>query len=604
MFYSIVENIIPSAFEYWNYHKKADQHEKNLKRKRELLQSREDDIKTKLDSELRPGKIPKQEVKLWLRNVETVKGEIDIGPEPARWNFLSRMQNGEFAFKKTKEVVELCEASDFTDGLVLDLPERIGKMMPPSTLVGESTAQSTKKEILACLIDDKVGKIGVYGMGGIGKTTVMKEVNNFLLNESDKFQSVIWVTVSKEFDLLKLQNDIACKLNLKPPKFEDEITREAELYTALKGRRYVLILDDLSEAFALEKVGIPEPTSANGCKIVLTTQDLDVCRGMSCKDIKIELLSEEEARELFLHKMEYDVFNNPHLKAIAEEVLQTCARLPLAIVTIAGSFKRLVHDYEWRDALEQLRTSLKGFDNIETQVHKVLKFSYERLKEDKEKRKARIMRNRVEELENKVRSMDSTIAELNSKISYIMAENASLRPQSSGNVQPPLPKVKKSENRKSKGKTKKVASVSFLGLLFFVMLFGGLVPFVNVRYGGIGDKVPGGVGYVSDRFYDRQLWRVSGANEYSNGSGGSVGGGFSSGEFDNPNRVNYVRGRVLNEEYERKGQGLQPLPGSDESMASQAEPEKKDNKETGLAIRRDLAQALAIPSWREFSRFR
>ena len=203
MFGLIVGNIIPSVGEYWNYHKEADQHENNLKRKRELLESREDDIKKKLDSELCPGKIPKQEVKLWLRKVETVKGEIDIGPEPARWNFLSRMQKGEFAFKKTKEVVELCQAGDFTDGLVLDLPERIGKMMPPSTLVGESTAQSTKKEILACLLDNKVGKIGVYGMGGIGKTTVIKEVNNFLLNEADKFESVIWVTVSKEFDRIK-----------------------------------------------------------------------------------------------------------------------------------------------------------------------------------------------------------------------------------------------------------------------------------------------------------------------------------------------------------------------------------------------------------------
>ena len=81
--------------------------------------------------------------------------------------------------------------------------------------------------------------------------------------------------------------------------------------------------------------------------------------------------------------MEYDVFNTLNLKAIAEEVLQKCARLPLAIVTIAGSFKRLTHNYEWRDALEQLRTSLKGFDSIEKQVHEVLKFSYERLKEEK-----------------------------------------------------------------------------------------------------------------------------------------------------------------------------------------------------------------------------
>ena len=295
MFGSIVGNIIPSVGKYWNYHKEADQHEKNLKRKRELLESREDDIKTKLDSELCQGKIPKQEVKLWLRNVETIKGEIDNGQEPARWTFLSRMQKGEFAFKKTKEVEELYQAGDFTDGLVLDLPEQIGNMMPPSTLVGESTAQRTKKEIIACLADNNVGKIGVHGMGGIGKTTVMKEVNNFLLNESNRSESVIWVTVSKEFGLIKLQNDIACRLKLELSKFEDEIIRAAKLYTALKDRRYVLILDDLWETFALEKVGIPEPTSANGCKIVLTTRYLDVCLGMGCKDIKLELLSEEEA---------------------------------------------------------------------------------------------------------------------------------------------------------------------------------------------------------------------------------------------------------------------------------------------------------------------
>ena len=175
---SIFGNIVPSIGKYWNYHKEADQHVKNLKRKLEILESREDDIKTKFYSELRQGKKPKQEVKLWLQNVEIIKGDIDIGQEPARWMFLSRMQKGEFAFKKTKEVEELYQAGDFTDGLVLDLPKCIGKMMPPSTLVGESTAQRTKKEIIACLSDNNVGKIGVYGMGGIGKTTVMKEVKD------------------------------------------------------------------------------------------------------------------------------------------------------------------------------------------------------------------------------------------------------------------------------------------------------------------------------------------------------------------------------------------------------------------------------------------
>ncbi|KAM3696677.1 hypothetical protein ACJW31_06G056400 [Castanea mollissima] len=112
MFGSIVGNIIPSVGKHWNYHKEADQHVKNLKRKWEFLESRKHDIKTKLDSELRPKKKPKQEVKLWLQNVETVKGDIDI-QEPAKWMFLSRMRKGESAFKKTEEVEELYQRGCF-----------------------------------------------------------------------------------------------------------------------------------------------------------------------------------------------------------------------------------------------------------------------------------------------------------------------------------------------------------------------------------------------------------------------------------------------------------------------------------------------------------
>uniref|UniRef100_A0A2N9I5R4 NB-ARC domain-containing protein n=1 Tax=Fagus sylvatica TaxID=28930 RepID=A0A2N9I5R4_FAGSY len=81
----------------------------------------------------------------------------------------------------------------------------------------------------------------------------------------------------------------------------------------------------------------------------------------------MELLSKEEAQKLFLDKLGRDVFNTPDLKVIAEEVLERCAQLPLAIVTIAASFKCLIHDFEWRDALEDLKTSVKGSNNIEAE---------------------------------------------------------------------------------------------------------------------------------------------------------------------------------------------------------------------------------------------
>jgi disease resistance protein RPS2 len=167
-------------------------------------------------------------------------------------------------------------------------------------------------------------------------------------------------------------------LDLDFKEVEHERERAAKLKAKLEDKKkYVLILDDMWEAFPLEKLGIPEPVSSNRCKLVLTTRLLDVCLGMSCKNIKIELLSKEEVQNLFLDKLGCDVFNTPDLKVIVEEVLERCAQLPLAIVTIAASFKCLIHDFEWRDALEDLKTSVKGSNNIEAEVFKILEFSYE-----------------------------------------------------------------------------------------------------------------------------------------------------------------------------------------------------------------------------------
>ncbi|XP_074577702.1 bZIP transcription factor 39-like [Curcuma longa] len=161
--------------------------------------------------------------------------------------------------------------------------------------------------------------------------------------------------------------------------------------------------------------------------------------------------------------------------------------------------------------------------------------------EEDEKRRARMMRNResaqlsrqrkkqhVGELEDKLRTMHSTINELNSKISYLMAENASLRQQIGGGGAPPTgypppgafaplhfpwipgyalkpqgsqvplvpiprlktqlatpaPKAKKSESKKSESKTMKMASVSLIGLFLTMLTVCGAFPGINFWNGG------------------------------------------------------------------------------------------------------------------------
>ncbi|XP_030947552.1 probable disease resistance protein At1g62630 isoform X2 [Quercus lobata] len=378
------KTILAPISEYYKYHRSVDEHMKNLKRKRDDLECKKSDIELKIRAELLPRKKLKREVKFWLQKVETINADIqNIEQEAERGKYFSRMHVGKFSCKKIQEVAELIDQScGFGESLVIDPPVSYGDELPTGALVGESTAEITMENIWKHLLDEDCGMIGVYGMGGVGKTTITKHINNRLLKEKEKFNHVIWVTVSKAFDVIKLQNDIASKLDPNPLKSEDETTRAGKLYAALKEmKKWVLILDDLWSAFPLENIGIPEPTSENGCKLVLTTRDAKVCDGMNCKTIKVELLSIKESHDLFLKTVGCDVSNIP--EDVVEGVVKQCARLPLAIITIAGSLKNVVDVFEWRNTLNELRTSTKGSAHVDAPVFKSLQFSYERLKDKK-----------------------------------------------------------------------------------------------------------------------------------------------------------------------------------------------------------------------------
>ncbi|PON70595.1 NB-ARC domain containing protein [Parasponia andersonii] len=199
-------------------------------------------------------------------------------------------------------------------------------------------------------------RVILYGMGGI------EHINNLLLERKDKFDNVIWVTVSTESNKINLQDKIARVLSLNISNCDDEIVRAAKLLAGFETKkRYVLILDDLWESCSLKEVGIPEPTRQNGCKLVVTTRSLDVCLGMSCKAIPMRLLSEDEALNLFLDVTQDRILlSSTKFDEIVNVVVQECAGLPLAVVTIAGSLKAVVDINEWEIALEDLRECTKG----------------------------------------------------------------------------------------------------------------------------------------------------------------------------------------------------------------------------------------------------
>ena len=68
--------------------------------------------------------------------------------------------------------------------------------------------ESTFDKVWRSLKEEHVGMIGLYGLGGVGKTTLLTQINNHFLKTSHNFDVVIWVVVSKTPNPERVQNEI------------------------------------------------------------------------------------------------------------------------------------------------------------------------------------------------------------------------------------------------------------------------------------------------------------------------------------------------------------------------------------------------------------
>ncbi|TYG71725.1 hypothetical protein ES288_D05G421000v1 [Gossypium darwinii] len=372
---------------YLQYHRKLNDYVRNFKRIRDELNCKMEDIELQLKAELLCplGKIPKKGVENWLKAVKEIIREAQVVENKvSNGRYLCRACNGKLVDEKTREMEEFLDNSpNASGGLAMD-GLSAGLPLPTSELVGEETVRN---EIWACLMQEEVSKIGVWGMGGVGKTTIMKHIHNDILKQQ-RFERVIWVTISKEFNVMKVQDNIASALKAKEylDKEEDKLRRAAILSEMLKNAgKHVLILDDVWDKVSLEEVGIPEPSGSTGCKLVLTTHSEHVCKYMGCKVIKVKPLSEDEALILFLNKVGPNIVQSPTIMPTLKLVVKECAGLPLTIVVVAGTMKGEYNPRIWKNALKDLKERIGKVEGVEAEVIERLKFSFDHLKDEKVK---------------------------------------------------------------------------------------------------------------------------------------------------------------------------------------------------------------------------
>ncbi|KAF3670395.1 putative Werner syndrome ATP-dependent helicase -like protein [Capsicum annuum] len=190
-----------------------------------------------------------------------------------------------------------------------------------------------------------VSIIGVWGTRGVGKTTLVKNLNNdFLKNVSSSKLSlgiVVWITVPKPpIDIRNIQGQIATRLNLQVDNEASVQIIASKIYQRLKEEKsFLLILDDVWKGINWDEVGVHQPVVPATSKVTITTSSLEVCRQMRTNvEMKVTTLIEDESWQLFV-KNAGDCANLEHIQTLARVIARQCGGLPSAIIVIATSMR-------------------------------------------------------------------------------------------------------------------------------------------------------------------------------------------------------------------------------------------------------------------------
>ncbi|KAJ9682200.1 hypothetical protein PVL29_018194 [Vitis rotundifolia] len=341
------------------------------------------DLQITVDAAIRSGNEIRPIVQEWLSRVDEVTGEAEeLKKDDNKSCFNGRCPNlksryllSREADKKARVIVEVQEDRNFPDGVSYRVPPRNVTFKEYESF--ESRALTLDK-VMAALRDDKIKRIGVWGLGGVGKTTLVKQVAK--LAEDDKlFDKVVMVAVSREKNLENIQAEIADSLALNI-KEESKSGRANRLIEILKKKKLLIILDDIWAKLDLEAVGIPCGDDHVGCKIVVTSRSIDVLsQDMGTQpNFEIRILSNDEAWQLF-RKTAGDCIPEFDVQSVARKVAEKCGGLPIALVTVARALKNKSLPY-WEDALRQLTCPVKAdIRGMDENVYRSLELSYDSL---------------------------------------------------------------------------------------------------------------------------------------------------------------------------------------------------------------------------------
>jgi Leucine-rich repeat (LRR) protein len=259
----------------------------------------------------------------------------------------------------------------------------------PQAMFGlESYVKRVEALVISKESDAAPQHVGVWGMGGVGKTLLLQRVDESP-NVKGHFQGAefIWLTVGQTPDIMALYRTVSKKMHLDPELHVNPEDYKRYLHTHFRQKRVFLVLDDVWEDKAFESLDLAK---GRGSVTLLSTRNQSLLDRASpyISQEHMTPLSKEDSWSLFCVYAFRPPSHVPcELKALALSMAEECQGLPLALKVIGRAMFGETLPGQWKLLLKRRRESRMQEGTVEEGLYERLKLGYDLLSEDDERLK-------------------------------------------------------------------------------------------------------------------------------------------------------------------------------------------------------------------------
>ncbi|KAL3619504.1 hypothetical protein CASFOL_037074 [Castilleja foliolosa] len=251
---------------------------------------------------------------------------------------------------------------------------------PNTTMVGFDDASL---EIMEKLKGDRCDRqvIPIVGMGGIGKTTLARNIYARKLIK-EHFIICVWATISQQYNTREILRELcfqATKMDKEKLSGMSEDELGQRLYKHMSGRRFLVVMDDMWSIEAWDEIQQFFPDNGNGSRIMVTTRLSELSSQLNNNSsLHMNFLDEATSWDLFSKTVFGEKSCPDELMKIGKKIVDNCRGLPLSIAVVGGLLKKT--DATQR-CWESIGSNLASVVNLENDKHclRLLRLSYNHL---------------------------------------------------------------------------------------------------------------------------------------------------------------------------------------------------------------------------------